>query len=161
MKISSRARHGVRLMLEVARLSDGRTPVQLSEISGITGLSRRFLEQLALSLKSHSLLRGVCGRHGGYVLARSSSDITIGDVMVAVVGPLSLSVCAEDASICMSSEFCSARMVWALLQHRIKQVLDEYSISDLLDGKKMKSIRAELAIGTIDEAAADRAVNGL
>ncbi len=144
MKISSRARHAVRLMLEVARLSDGKTPVQLSEVAKITGLSRRFLEQLAIALKSHSLLRGVCGRHGGYLLFRPSEEITIGNVLSAVAGPIQLSVCADDPTICMSSEFCSSRMVWALLQKRINQVLSDYTIADLLDSKWIRQIHFEL-----------------
>ncbi len=144
MKISSRARHAVRLMLEVARLSDGKTPVQLSEVAKITGLSRRFLEQLAIALKSSSLLQGVCGRHGGYLLARKSEDISVGDVLGAVIGPIQLSVCADDPAICMSSEFCSSRMIWALLQMRINEVLREYTLADLLDNKWIRQIHEEL-----------------
>ncbi len=144
MKISSRARHAVRLMLEVARLSDGYTPVKLSDVASVTGLSRRFLEQLVIALKSHSLLRGVCGRYGGYLLARQSNEITIGDVFTAIVGPIQLAVCADDATVCMSSDFCSSRMIWALLQKRINAVLNEYTISDLLDARLMKSMQEEL-----------------
>ncbi|MCP4606505.1 MAG: Rrf2 family transcriptional regulator [Proteobacteria bacterium] len=148
MKISSRARHAVRLMLEVARLSDGQTPVQLSEVAKITGLSRRFLEQLAIALKSHSLLRGVCGRNGGYLLSRPSKEITIGNVLGAVTGPIQLSVCADDPAICMSSEFCSSRMVWALLQKRINQILSDYTIADLLDNKWIRQIHTELELSS-------------
>jgi Rrf2 family transcriptional regulator, cysteine metabolism repressor len=144
MKISSRARHAVRLMLEVARLSDGRTPVKLSEITQISGLSQSFLEQLVIPLKSHSLIRGVCGRNGGYLLSKPSGEITIGDVLSAVTGPISLAVCADDPAVCMSSEFCSSRMVWALLQMRITEVLNEYSIADLLDANTLKEIDREL-----------------
>ena len=152
MKISSRARHAVRLMLEVARLSDGVTPVQLSEIARITGLSRRFLEQLAQALKSHSLLVGVCGRNGGYLLSRPSEEITIGTVLAAVIGPINLAVCADDPAVCMSSEFCSSRMVWALLQKRVNSVLDEFTIADLLDSKWIKSVDAEIREGLTGEA---------
>ncbi|MCP4606018.1 MAG: Rrf2 family transcriptional regulator [Proteobacteria bacterium] len=144
MKISSRARHAVRLILEISRLGDGSNPVQLSEVAKITGLSRRFLEQLCILLKSHSLLIGVCGRNGGYLLARPSIEITIGDVLRAVIGPINLAVCAGDPTVCLSSEFCSSRMVWELLQKRINEVLDEYTIADLLDSKKMGSLRAQL-----------------
>ncbi len=131
-------------MLEVARLSDGQTPVKMKDVASATGLSRRFLEQLVIALKSHSLLRGVCGRHGGYLLARQSNEITIGDVLTAVLGPIQLSVCADDPTICMSSDFCSSRMIWALLQKRINTVLSEYTIADLLDARLLNFMRQEL-----------------
>jgi len=147
MKLSSRVRHAVRLMLEFARFSDGRTPVQLSDVVEVTGLSRRFLDQIAVGLKSHGLVVAVRGRGGGYLLARPSAEISIGDVINAVDGPVQLAVCADDPHICMSSEFCSSRMIWKLLQLRINQTLNEYTIADLLDNKRLKAIRAELFEG--------------
>ncbi len=144
MKLSSRARHAVRLMLEVSRLGDGERPVQLSEIASATGLSRRFLEQLAIALKSHNLVKGVCGRNGGYLLARPAEDISIGDVLTAVLGPINLAVCAEDKALCMASDFCECRMIWVLLRERINALLNEYSISDLLDDDWLNTIRMQL-----------------
>lgn len=144
MKLSSRARHAVRLMQEISRYGGVDNPVQLSEVARVTGLSKRFLEQLAMPLKSHSLLKGFCGRNGGYCLARPADEITIGDVMTALMGPITLAVCAADPTICMSSDFCSSRLVWALLQSRIDQVLNEYTIADLLDRDWLRSIRQEL-----------------
>lgn len=147
MKISSRARHAVRLVLEIARFSDGRTPVQLSEVARVTGLSRRFLEQIAIALKSHALLVGVCGRNGGYLLARPSEKITIGDVLAAVIGPIQLAACADAENLCMSSEFCTSRKVWALVQKRVNDVLDEYTIADLLDSRWLQQVDLELSQG--------------
>ncbi len=143
MKLSSRARHAVRLMLEVSRLGDGETPVGLTEIAETTGMSKRFLEQLVITLKSHRLLRGVCGRHGGYLLARPPEEISIGNVLSAVIGPINLSACAEDSSLCMASEFCECRIIWVLLRERINNLLDEYSLADLLNNDRMKHIQNE------------------
>ncbi len=146
MKISSRARHAVRLMLEIARMSDGKTPVQLTEVSNLTGLSRRFLEQLTIALKSHSLLQGVCGRSGGYLLARPSSEISVGNVFVAVTGPVNLANCANSPETCEGSDLCESRLVWALLQQRMKSVLDDCTIADLLNAKWKKTIQEELGL---------------
>ena len=144
MKLSSRARHAVRLMLEIYRLGEGGRPVQLSEVAKTTGLSRRFLEQLAVSLKSHSLVTSVCGRKGGYLPARSGDEISIGDVLTAVMGPINLAVCAEDPSICLASEFCECRMIWVLLKERINGVLNEYTLADLLDKDWLETVHAQL-----------------
>ena len=116
-------------------------PVKLAEISSITGISTKFLEQLVISLKSHGILRGICGRNGGYLLARPVEDIRIGDVLTAVIGPIDLTACAGDTPICMSSEFCESRLMWRLLAHRMREVLDSYSIADLSDKAALATMR--------------------
>jgi Rrf2 family protein len=131
-------------MLEISRLGTEGKPVQLSQVAKTTGLSRRFLEQLAIALKSHSLVTSVCGRKGGYLLARSNDEISIGDVLTAVMGPINLAACAEDSSLCLSSEFCECRMVWVLLRERINGVLNEYTLADLLDKDWLATMRAQL-----------------
>jgi Rrf2 family protein len=149
MKLSSRARHALRLALEVYRNGSEDKPVQLSEVSRITGISRGFLEQLAVALKSHSLIRGISGRKGGYVLARPADEITIGQVLTAVMGPVVLSVCTEDQSVCMSSEFCECRLVWQLLKQRIDEVLSKYTLADIASKNWIETIREQIH-GKID-----------
>ena len=144
MKLSSRARHALRLALEVSRRSVDGNPVRLSEVARVTGLSRKFLEQLAIALKSHALIRGVSGRNGGYLLARPADEITIGQVIYSVTGPLHVATCVDDLSICMSSDFCECRLVWRLLQKRIQEVLDEYTLADFADQKKVDALRARV-----------------
>ena len=85
MKLSARARYAVRLMVELLRNGGVDGPVQLSEIARLTGISRSFLEQLAIALKNHGLLYGICGRKGGYVIARPADEITLRHIIVAAV----------------------------------------------------------------------------
>lgn len=151
MKLTSRARHAVRLALEVSRRECDKRPIQLAEIARVTGLSQKFLEQLAIALKSHSLLRGVAGRHGGYLLARPANEITIGQVLTAVLGPIDLSVCTGDPSICINAEFCECRIMWALLRHRINKVLNEFTLADLEDKKLMSSMIDEIQEDSYEE----------
>jgi Rrf2 family protein len=141
MKLSCRARYAVRLTLEVHRKGENGKPVGLSEVARVTNISRRFLEQLAMALKSHCILRGICGRNGGYVLGREADEITIGDVIRAVTGPIELASCNEEPSNCMAAEFCESRVIWMLLEQRVNDVLDEYSIADVLDRESLASIR--------------------
>lgn len=153
MKLTSRARHALRLALEVSRYGGTDQPVRLSDVSHITGISKKFLEQLALALKCHNLLRGISGRKGGYVLARPAEQITIGQVLEAVTGPIELSVCTGEPSQCMSSEFCEARLLWLLLKRRILSVLDEYTLADVVDDNFIENIRKELGGGEFAEVA--------
>lgn len=144
MKLSARARYAVRLMLEVHRLGGAGRPVRLSEIARSSGISRRFLEQLVMGLRNHSLLKGISGRHGGYFLSRSPSDISMREVITAVIGPISLAICVEDPDICSQSDSCECRLLWSLLQKRIDELLDQYSLADLGDKDILDPIRRQL-----------------
>ena len=75
MRLTTRARYALRLMLDVARNGDDGTPVSLASVSERTGISRGYLEQLALALRNNRLVRGVAGRHGGYRLSEIPSKI--------------------------------------------------------------------------------------
>lgn len=141
MKLSSRARYAVRLTLEVHRLEEDGKPVRLSEVARVTNISKGFLEQLAMALKCHSILRGFCGRNGGYILGRAANEITIGDVLRAVIGPIELATCTEEPNDCMAAEFCESRLIWLLLKHRINELLDEYTIADISDRRSIDAIR--------------------
>jgi Rrf2 family protein len=144
MKLSSRAKHGVRLAIEVARRGSRDKPVSLSEVARVTGLSDKFLEQLALSLRSHSLIRGVSGRKGGYLLTRPAREITVGEVLRAVIGPIDITDCAEDPPICMSAEFCECRLLWVLLRDKLNNLLDAYTLADLISEDWVEFVRKEI-----------------
>ncbi len=152
MKLSSRARYAVRLTMEVHRRSVNGEPVRLSEVARVTNISRRFLEQLAMGLKSHSILRGICGRNGGYILGRQASEITIGDVVRSVIGPIELADCTEQPNDCMAADFCESRLIWMLLEQRVNDTLDDYSIEDILDKASLASIRGLLRNENGEEA---------
>jgi len=120
-------------MLDVARNGDDGTPVSLAAVSERTGISRGYLEQLALGLRNSRLVRGVAGRYGGYKLAEPPAQITIGQIVEATIGPICLVDCLEDPATCPRAEFCECRVVYELINDRIAEVLNEYTLADLLD----------------------------
>jgi len=133
MRLTTRARYALRLMLDVARNGEDGSPVSLASVSERTGISRGYLEQLALALRNSRLVRGVAGRHGGYRLSEVPSDITIGQIVEASIGPVCLVDCLEDPMTCPRAEFCECRIVYSLINERISEVLQEYTLADLLD----------------------------
>ena len=148
MRLSNRARHAVRLMIEICRRSGGDKPVSLGEVSRVTNISRGFLEQIAMALKSHGLIRGVCGKKGGYLPGRPAEQITIRAVLAAIAGDVQLAVCTSTPPECMAADFCECRLLWTLLQKRIEHVLDEYTIADMIKQEGIERLRAELASST-------------
>ncbi len=133
MRLTTRARYALRMMLDVARNGGEETPVSLATVSERTGISRGYLEQLALGLRNARLVRGVAGRYGGYRLAAPASQITVGQIVEAAIGPICLVDCLEDPMTCPRAEFCECRIVYALINERIAEVLREYTLADLLD----------------------------
>jgi len=117
MKISTRGRYALRMMLDIARHGAQEAPVSLASVSERTGLSHGYLEQVALALRGAGLVRGVAGRYGGYKLAIPAEKITIRD----------------EPEACPRADYCECRVVYALINHRIGEVLEEFTLADLAD----------------------------
>lgn len=145
MKLSTRARYALRLMLDLARFGPEEGPVSLAAISSRTGLSRAYLEQLASSLRTARLVRGVCGKQGGYQLTRDPSDITVADIIEAAIGPINIVDCLDTPEDCMVAAYCECRLVYALINHRISEVLEGFSLADLLDPGRLSHLTKQVA----------------
>jgi len=130
-------------MLEIARLGGESAPVSLTAVAGKSHLSRGYLEQLALALRNTGLLRGVCGKHGGYRLARSPEEITIGQVIEAAMGPVNIVECVGDPLSCLRSEYCECRPVYVLMNRRIGEVLHGFTLAQMLDPTWVRSMKMD------------------
>lgn len=135
MKISTRGRYALRMMLDVTRHGGEKDPVSLASVAERTSISHGYLEQVALALRSAGLVRGVAGRHGGYKLAAPAREISIRRIIEATIGPICVVDCIDEPEACLRSELCECRMVYALINQRIGEVLDEFSLADLADPK--------------------------
>jgi Rrf2 family cysteine metabolism transcriptional repressor len=122
------------MMIEFGRESRKTDLVHLGKIAQTTGLSENYLAQLAMTLKNGGLLIGVSGKKGGYHLARPPDGIRIGEIIRAVIGPIAVTECVNHPEICLNSCFCETRMIWTIVNHRIQEALDEYTLADLIDG---------------------------
>jgi len=134
MKLSSRTEYAVRAMAELA-LMHGSDPVSLREIAARQDIPEKYLEQLFRQLRKAGLINGVRGAQGGYSLAGKPSDITVGDIMRAVDGPIAVCSCAaegEGDDDCERKPHCAAHPVWARLQSGIVSILDSTTLYDML-----------------------------
>ena len=132
MKLSARERTGLRAMVELAR-HHGDGPVSLNEVARIEGLPYRYLEQIAGSLRRAGLLESVRGAHGGYLLARVPTDISIGDILRAVEGSLmSVDCIGTDGSCCIREPVCATKAVYQIVFDRLSETLDHTSLADIV-----------------------------
>lgn len=132
MKLSTKGRYGVRAMFDLA-MRHGSGPVSLRSIAERQGLSEHYLEQLIGTLRKAGLVKSVRGAYGGYVLTREPKEVTIGDIIRALEGPIAPAECvSEDSEFhCEYTEDCVTRMIWERLKNRIDEVLDEMNLDDL------------------------------
>ncbi len=130
MKISTKGRYGLRLMMTLAE-HYGRGPVSADTIADEQAISGAYVRLLAAGLKTAGLLRAVRGPSGGYELAGAPSQITAYDVVVALEGPIAPAACAPDPSSCPRSERCAAHEVWHEVEKAISDVLRKFTVQEL------------------------------
>jgi len=132
MKLSTRGRYGLRAMIDMA-MSEEKSPIATHTIAEREGLSERYLEQLLVPLKRAGLVKSVRGSQGGYILARNPQDITAGDVIRVLEGPIAPVECVSETNpeFCSRSDFCVTRSLWTKVRDSIVQVLDSYTLADL------------------------------
>jgi Rrf2 family cysteine metabolism transcriptional repressor len=142
VKLSTRGRYGLRAMLDIA-IKQGDGPVALHSISERQGVSVGYLEQLMVPLKKEGLIRSVRGAQGGYLLARGSDNITVGDIIRALEGPIAPVACVSEdyPEECDRAEGCVTRLVWAKVRDSIAEVLDSLTLDDLIQELKKSSDR--------------------
>lgn len=140
MKLSAKERTGLRAMVELARrYGDG--PVSLSEVARVQGLPYRYLEQVAGALRRAGLLESVRGAHGGYLLARTPSEVSVGDILRAVEGSLmSVDCIGTDGSCCIREPVCVTKAVYRIVFERLSETLDHTYLADLVacDGQPLE-----------------------
>ena len=119
-------------MLQLAlRYGDG--PVLLRTIGTIEGISVRYLEQIVPALKVAQLVNSTRGAYGGYSLARKPAEITLGEIIEALEGPVVPADCINMLEICERSSRCVTRQIWKELGENISQTLDSYTLKDIVD----------------------------
>ncbi len=130
MKLSTRGKYGLYAMFYLATQA-GNGPQPLKSIAE-TGVPEQYLEQLLGNLRRAGLVTTVRGVQGGYQLARDPAQITVGDIIDATEGPVSLSECLHDSEACQKSCGCPTRMVWSRLTDQINGLLQSITLKDML-----------------------------
>ena len=138
MQISTKGKYSVRAVLDIAQHSNG-SPVPLAAISKREGISLLFLEQLFQQLRKGNVVRSIRGPHGGYVLARDPSEITIGEIVRLIEPPLYTSSCfskGESVDNCHLADTCIGGAIWKQLAEHVDNFLDSITVADLSNKTK-------------------------
>ncbi len=140
MKLSTKGRYGLRAMIDLADYSE-EVPQSIANIAMRQSISDSYLEQLMAKLKKAGLIKSIRGAQGGYVLAKDSCDISVGDILRALEGDLTPVKCSEldGNSGCSGSDVCVTKNVWRRINDSIQNAVDSIPLSELVeDNRKIR-----------------------
>ena len=145
MKLSTKGRYGLRALIDLARYSE-EEPVSISSIAARQDISEGYLEQLMALMKRAGLVKSIRGAAGGYVLAKSAKEISVGDVLRALEGKLEPAECAafHPEKGCKASANCVTKYVWQKINDSINQTVDEMNLKALVEvGENLKESKVD------------------
>jgi Rrf2 family protein len=131
MKLSTKGRYGARAALELA-IRYGSGLVMVHQIARSQDISVRYLEHILNALRAAGIVTSTRGAKGGYELAKPPSDISLGEVVQALEGPMNIVSCAGGSSVCSKISECVMNGVWTEVKNAIVGVLDSITLEELV-----------------------------
>lgn len=136
MKISTKGRYALRLMLDIA-LNDAKTPVRIKDIAERQQISDKYLEQIVSSLNKAGFVKSLRGPQGGYRLTKKPEEYTVGMILRLIEGSLAPVACLDDdINNCTRADRCPTLILWEKLYDAISEVVDNITLSDLISWQK-------------------------
>jgi Rrf2 family protein len=144
MKLSTRSTYGVRAMLVLALRERSGRPVMIRNIAEEQALPVNYLEQLMSQLRKANLVTALRGPHGGFVLARAASEITVAEIVEALEGPLGLADCPSGPGCCSRPEVCAVSELWQEASDALTRSLRRVTLAALADRAREKASASTL-----------------
>ena len=139
MKISTKGRYALRLMIDLAENSSG-NPVSLKDVAKRQGISDKYLEQIISVLNKAGYVRSVRGAQGGYLLKSDPETYIVGMILRQTDGSLAPVSCIEDDEIiCDRQEQCVTSIVYKKINDAISNVVDNITLQNLVDWQSEKN----------------------
>jgi Rrf2 family cysteine metabolism transcriptional repressor len=142
MKLSTKGKYGVQALFALA-IHEGTGPLSLKAIADQQGLSEHYLEQLAAPLRKAGLVESIRGAQGGYILARPTNKITMGDIIRVLEGPIGFADSPNDPRM-EDPVHRVVNRVWEQVSDRIVEVVDSVTLYDLVEQAKVEQSRETL-----------------
>jgi Rrf2 family protein len=137
MKLSTKGRYGVRLMLDLA-LHAQDSPVTLKDIAARQEISENYLSNLIPLLKNAGLVHSVRGPKGGYTLGKPPREINLKEILLVLEGSMCLVECTEMPRLCRRSPRCLAREVWSEVTGKMYEALESFTLETMMNRQILK-----------------------
>ena len=139
MKISTKGRYALRLMMDLAENNSG-SPISLKDVAKRQDISDKYLEQIISILNKAGYVRSVRGAQGGYMLKMEPQNYTVGMILRQTEGSLAPVACIEDDEIvCDRQQQCVTSIVYKKINDAISDVVDNITLQDLVDWQNEKN----------------------
>ncbi len=134
MRISTKGRYALNIMIDLAKNSNEDKYISLTEISKRLEISNKYLEQIIAALNKAKLVISTRGNNGGYRLAKSPNEYKVGDILRATEGNLSPIDCLSNGSVntCPKKNRCATLSFWQGLDKAIEEYVDSKTLADLI-----------------------------
>jgi len=133
--LSRKSKYGLKALLALAREA-GHDPVPIAELADRDAIPKKFLEAILLELKRHGVVQSQKGKGGGYFLRRPPAEITFGEVIRVLDGPLANVPCVSQTAYmrcaeCLDEQTCGVRLAMKEVRDATAQILDHTSLADV------------------------------
>lgn len=146
MKLSTRSRYGLRMVLDMAQRCD-EGPVQIGSIAKRQDISVKYLEQLIIPLKKAAYIKSVRGPKGGHMLSRSPDTITVGEIVELLEGGIKLASCIDNPDVCERHASCLTRSIWEEATEAMNDRLHSITLAEMInkvgDKKSTKRLKTQ------------------
>ena len=134
MKVSTKGRYALRIMLDLAIHNSGEL-VPLKDIAKRQGISIKYMEQIISPLAKAGFVQSLRGSSGGYRLSRDPSEYTAGEILKVMEGPLAPTVCLSSGDFvdCPRADECPTISFWEGLRDVINKYVDSVTLEDLMN----------------------------
>lgn len=165
MKLSKRGEYALRSLINLGIAAKvGRSLLRVSELAKAEDLPIKFLEQVMQQLREAGYVEAVRGKLGGYRLARPAGEIRIGQIVRLIDGPLAPIGCVSQTAYepcnCPDEAHCGLRMLMLDVRNAIANILDRYTLADVVEVTTRKMVRDGLPLPFSEPVAAPRAAAG-
>ena len=138
MKISTKGRYALRLMLDLAYNHTG-SFIPIKNISQRQDISDKYLEQIITQLSRAGLVKSARGAQGGYMLAKEPQEYTVGEILRLLEGNLAPVACVDDSKEdCTRADGCVTMEVWREIKDAVNKVVDNITLADLVEQQRQK-----------------------
>lgn len=138
MKISTKGRYALRLMLDLALNNTGEY-ITIKSIAARQEISEKYLEQIITLLSRAKYVKSTRGAQGGYMLAKNPQEYTVGMILRLTEGSLSPVACLDDeVNECSRNTDCATLDVWKDIRDAVNNVVDNITLADLVEKQKAK-----------------------
>lgn len=133
MKISTKGRYALRMMLDLAIHNTGE-PVRIKDIAARQEISDKYLEQIISSLNKAGYVKSIRGPQGGYRLTKAPEQYTVGMILRLTEGSLAPVACLDDeVNSCTRQDTCATLKLWKMVNDSVSSVVDKVTLANLVE----------------------------